>query len=75
VGDNAAQRFLARYQLERLRGALEVYRLERGEYPERLPQLVEAGLAGARDLTYPWEQEYYYRRKAEGRFVLLPPVE
>ena len=75
VGDNAAQRFLARYQLERLRGALEVYRLERGDYPERLPQLVEAGLATARDLSYPWQQEYYYRRKPEGRFVLLPPVE
>jgi hypothetical protein len=75
VGDNAAQRFLARYQLERLRGALEVYRLERGEYPERLLQLVDAELASRRDLTYPWEQPYYYRRKPEGRFVLLPPVE
>ncbi|HET8538606.1 MAG TPA: DUF4388 domain-containing protein [Anaeromyxobacter sp.] len=75
VGDNAAQRFLARYQLERLRAALEVYRLERGEYPERLPQLVEAGLASGRDLRYPWRHEYYYRRKAEGRFILLPPVE
>ncbi len=75
VGDNAAQRFLARYQLERLRGALEVYRVEKGEYPARLAQLVEAGLASARDLEYPWEQEYYYRRKPEGRFVLLPPVE
>jgi hypothetical protein len=75
VGDNAAQRFLARYQLERLRGALEVYRVEKGEYPERLPQLVEAGLASPRDLEYPWAQPYYYRRRAEGRFVLLPPVE
>jgi hypothetical protein len=74
-GDNAARRFLARYQLDRLRGALEVYRLERGEYPEALPQLVEAGLASGRDLRYPWEQEYYYRRKPEGRFVLLPPIE
>jgi hypothetical protein len=73
--DNAAQRFLARYQLERLRGALEVYRLERGEYPETLARLVDAGLASGRDLRYPWSQEYYYRRKTEGRFVLLPPVE
>jgi hypothetical protein len=73
--DNAAQRFLARYQLSRLRGALEVYRLERGEYPERLGALVEAGLAAERDLRYPWNQEYHYRRTAEGRFVLLPPVE
>lgn len=73
--DNSAQRFLARYQLSRLRAALEVYRLERGEYPERLRELVDAGLAAERDLRYPWSQEYHYRRGAEGRFVLLPPVE
>jgi hypothetical protein len=75
VGDNAAQRFLARYQLERLRGALEVYRLERGEYPDALARLVDAGLASARDLRYPWAADYYYRRAGDGRFVLLPPVE
>jgi uncharacterized protein DUF4388 len=73
--DNAAQRFLARYQIERLRGALEVYRLERGEYPERLGDLVDAGLASPRDLRYPWAAEYYYRRAPAGRPVLLPPVE
>ncbi len=75
VADNAAQRFLARYQLERLRGALEGSRLERGEYPEHLPQRVEAGLAVARDRSWPWREEYYYRRQPEGRFVLRPPVE
>jgi hypothetical protein len=73
--DNTAQRFLARYQLERLRAALEVYRLERGEYPEVLPRLVEVGLVSGRDLSYPWTEHYYYRRKPEGRFVLLPPLE
>jgi uncharacterized protein DUF4388 len=73
--DNAAQRFLARYQMERLRGALEVYRLERGEYPDALGALVEAGLASPGDLRYPWSQAYHYRRKPGGRFVLLPPVE
>jgi hypothetical protein len=73
--DNTAQRFLARYQLERLRGALEVYRLERGEYPDALERLVEADLASGRDLRYPWSEEYYYRRRPDGRFVLLPPVE
>ncbi len=75
VQDNAAQRFLARYQLERLRGALEVYRLEHGDYPEALPALVEAGLAREADLRYPWTQAYHYRRVPGGRFVLLPPVE
>ena len=73
--DNAAQRFLARYQLERLRVALEVYRLERGKYPAALGELLDAGLASSRDLRYPWSQEYYYRRRSEGRFVLLPPIE
>ncbi len=73
--DNAARRFLARYQLGRLRAALEVYRLERGEYPDQLDGLVETGLTSARDLRYPWTEEYYYRRKPGGRFVLLPPVD
>jgi hypothetical protein len=73
--DNSAQRFLARYQVSRLDQALEVYRLEHGRYPERLDELVQAGLAAPRDLRYPWSESYYYRRKAEGGFVLLPPVE
>jgi hypothetical protein len=75
VRDNAAQRFLARYQLERLRSALEVYRLERGEYPERLDALVETGLASPRDLRWPWAEPYYYRRDPRAAFVLLPPLE
>ncbi len=75
VRDDAAQRLLGRYQLERLRGALEVYRLERGDYPASLDALVEAGLADARDLRQPWAERYHYRRAGEGRFVLLPPVE
>jgi hypothetical protein len=75
VRDNAAQRFVARYQLQRLAAALEVLRLESGEYPERLDALVEAGLASSRDLRHPWQQPYYYRRTPEGRYVLLPPVE
>jgi hypothetical protein len=73
--DNSAQRFLARYQLERLRGALEVYRLERGEYPDRLGALVDAELVSSRDLRYPFGAEYYYRRPPGERPILLPPVE
>ena len=75
VRDNGAQRFLARSQLARLEGALEVFRLEKGAYPDRLEELVEAGLASRRDLRYPWSQQYHYRRRPEGRFTLLPPVE
>jgi hypothetical protein len=73
--DNVAPRLLARYQVARLRGALEVYRVERGQFPDRLEELVEAGLVTGRDLTHPWSQPYHYRRRPDGGFVLLPPVE
>jgi hypothetical protein len=73
--DNAAERFLSRYQLARLRGALDVYRLERGEYPEVLRDLVEAGVVDPPDLSHPFTLPYHYRRTPEGSYVLLPPVE
>jgi hypothetical protein len=74
VGSGGAQRFLARYWLARLEGALEVYRLERGEYPASLQALVDDGLVTLRELRHPWSESYYYR-KTEGGFVLLNPVE
>ncbi len=74
VDDNRAERFLSRYQLERLRSALEVYRVENGAYPASLEALVETGLARPRDLRYPWSQAYAYRRQGEG-YLLAPPVE
>jgi hypothetical protein len=73
--DNVAPRYLARYQLARLRGALDVFRVEKGQYPERLEELVESGLVSPRDLRHPWSQPYHYRRRPEGGFVLLSPVE
>ncbi|HYS83123.1 MAG TPA: DUF4388 domain-containing protein [Anaeromyxobacteraceae bacterium] len=72
--DRAAQRWLARHQAARLGAALEVWRLERGEYPDRLAALVEAGLVEQRDLRYPWAEDYHYRRRSDGGFVLLPPL-
>jgi Domain of unknown function (DUF4388) len=72
--DGGARRFLARYQLSRLGGALEVWRLEHGEYPDRLSALVEAGLVEAGDLRYPYPEDYHYRRRTEGGYVLLPPL-
>jgi len=74
LDDNRGERFVSRYQIERLRAALEVYRLETGAYPEKLDSLVEVGLARRRDLRYPWAQEYAYRRQGDG-YRLLPPVE
>ena len=75
VRDDAPRRYLSRQQQDRLRGALEVYRAERGEYPAALSALVDAGLVKADELRGPWREPYYYRRADEGGFVLLPPVE
>ena len=74
VDDNRVERFVSRYQLERLRAALEVYRVENGVYPPNLDALVETGLARPRDLRYPWSQAYAYRRQGD-RYLLAPPVE
>ena len=77
-GSLPAERTMAKQlnvKRHQLRGALEVYRLERGEYPETLWKLVDVGLAAPRDVSYPWAEPYFYRRRPEGRYVLLPPVE
>jgi hypothetical protein len=74
IDDNRAERFVSRYQVERLRAALEVYRVENGAYPQSLDALVETGLALPRDLRYPWSQVYAYRRQGNG-YLLAPPVE
>jgi hypothetical protein len=75
IHDTSAQRFLSRYDAARLAEALEVYRLERGEYPESLHALEEVGLATRQDLHGPWSEVYHYRRNGEGGFLLLPPLE
>jgi hypothetical protein len=72
--DPAAQRVISRAQMARIKGALAVYEVERGELPERLEALVEAGILGDTDVRYPWREKYYYRRTSGGGFVLLPPL-
>jgi hypothetical protein len=72
--DPAAQRFISRAQMSRIEAAIRVYELEKGEAPEQLDALVDAGLLGREDLRYPWRDAYYYRRKTPREFVLLPPL-
>ncbi|MGC3996185.1 MAG: DUF4388 domain-containing protein [Anaeromyxobacter sp.] len=74
VEDLAPERLLARHRVERFRTALEIYRVERGEYPETLDALVKAGISAPDDVRFPWVSEYHYRRQPDGRFVLLPPL-
>ncbi|NOJ78454.1 DUF4388 domain-containing protein [Myxococcus xanthus] len=74
LADSAAQRHVSQAQRVRIEAALEVFRLERGELPERLDSLVQAGLLKPGELKYPWREEYYYRRLAARQFILLPPL-
>src|SRR5216684_3446832 len=70
----AVARLLSHDQLLRLESALELYRLEHGEYPRELRKLVEGRLVGEDDLRYPYRGSYHYRRTPQG-FVLLPPLD
>jgi len=70
----AVARLLSHGQLLRLENALELYRLEHGEYPRELRQLVDGRVVEAEDLRYPFREPYYYRRTQHG-FVLLPPLD
>jgi hypothetical protein len=72
--ESAVQQAVARAQVSRLEAALDVYRLERGEYPSSLEALVDTRLVSPSDLHYPWRDAYYYRRVAPQEFILLPPL-
>jgi hypothetical protein len=70
----AMARLVSHDQLVRLESALELYRVEHGEYPQALKQLVEGQVVTEQDLRYPYKESYYYRRTPQG-FVLLPPLD
>ena len=55
---------------ERVRQALEVYRIERREYPQKLDELVKVGLLGKGDLQFLKNVQYY---KEEGGYKLISP--
>jgi len=72
--DPAAQRFAARQQMSRIEAALEVYRLEKGNFPAGLNELAEVGILSSDDLRHPWRDDYFYRRTEKNSYVLLPPL-
>jgi hypothetical protein len=72
IGSTA--RVLSHGQLLRLESALEVYKLETGEYPDQLARLVEGRIVTDHDLRWPFRSSYHYRRTSQG-FVLLPPLD
>jgi hypothetical protein len=72
--DSSLQRLISRSQIGRISSALQVYRTERGQLPDKLETLVGLDLLGEGDLHYPWSENYYYHRISDQEFVLLPPL-
>ena len=70
--DPAAAELLDLSLRQKLECALEVYRLENGDYPEQLDQLAAAGLIKELQLRFPWRDKRFYQRK-NGHFQLLRP--
>ena len=61
--------FVQRNQLDRIRNALELYYLEKGEYPYRLEDLVSVKLLRKSDLFYQKGASYQYELK-DGKYFL-----
>ncbi|HUT99839.1 MAG TPA: DUF4388 domain-containing protein [Myxococcota bacterium] len=70
----AAKTLVGKSHLQRLRTALDVYRLEQGHYPEELSELVSSGLVSESALKFPWRSTRAYRR-VDGGYLLLRPFE
>jgi hypothetical protein len=71
IGKTELGMLLGNAQITRLRAAIELFRLERGRYPEKLDELAAANLVAPEELRYPWEHPYYYQRA--DTYVLYRP--
>jgi len=56
-------------QLDRIKNALEIYFLEKGQYPSRLEELITAKLLQKSDLFYRKGASYQYELK-DGKYLL-----
>ena len=66
------QIYLGKTQWARIKSSLEVYRLENGNYPESLDELVDKKLLKPKELSYPWKERYYYQREGDDYLLLEP---
>jgi hypothetical protein len=56
-------------QLDRIKNALEIYYLEKGQYPSQLEELISTKLLQKRDLFYRKGVSYQYELK-DGKYFL-----
>ena len=68
------QQAVVNAQQQRLLLALETYRLEKGSYPMKLEELVQAGFVLESDITYPFSNPYTIAWSENGP-VISPPGE
>jgi hypothetical protein len=61
--------FIYKNQIHRIKDALEIYSFEKGNYPNRLEDLIAAGLLQERDLSYRAGASYKYELK-DGKYFL-----
>jgi len=61
--------FVYKTQLDRIKNALEIYYLEKGQYPSRLEELISAKLMQKSDLFYRKGVSYQYELK-DGKYFL-----
>jgi hypothetical protein len=72
--DRSGERLIASTDRERIANALAIYRLEKGEFPERLDDLTATGLLPGTDRRRPLSDSFYYRRASPQEYVLLLPL-
>jgi hypothetical protein len=62
-------RWVHQAQLDRIKNALEIYYLEKGNYPNQLEELISAQLLRQSDLFYQRGLSYQYELK-DGKYFL-----
>ena len=68
-GIEVPSHFIHKTQIQRIKNALEIYYFEKGNYPNRLEELIAAGLLQERDLFYRAGASYKYELK-DGKYFL-----
>jgi len=68
-GIDTPSHFIYKAQLQRIKNALEIYYIEKGNYPSRLEELIASGLLPKKDLYYRTGVPYKYELR-DGRYFL-----
>jgi hypothetical protein len=71
-GVNLPKAFSGNLYREKIVTALQIYRMENGNYPEDLQRLVSSGIVGDQDLISGDGRPYQYTVGIDGRIVLRP---